>query len=69
MVQVVENLPILGEVKAPFIFTDLPGKDGRHFADNIFRRIFVNEMFWILIKIWLKIIRNGPIDIDPALIW
>ena len=31
-----------------------PGQDCRQFADDIFRRIFVNEMFCILIRISLK---------------
>ena len=47
----------------------LLGHDGRHFADNIFRCIFVNEKLRIVIKISLKFVPNGPIDnINPALI-
>ena len=34
----------------------------RHFADDSFRYIFFNEIVWILIKISLKFIANGPID-------
>ena len=41
---------------------------GRHFADHIFRCIFVNEKFCILIKISLKFVRKGPIDNGPALV-
>ena len=33
-----------------------PGQNGRHFADDIFRCIFVNGMFCILIKISLKFV-------------
>ena len=33
-----------------------PGKNGRHFADDIFKCIFVNEKFCILIKISLKFV-------------
>ena len=28
-----------------------PGQNGRHFADNMFKRIFVNENIWISNKI------------------
>ena len=45
-----------------------PGPNGRHFADDIFRCIFVNEKFCILIKISLKLLPKGPIDNNPALV-
>ena len=41
---------------------------GRHFADDIFRCILVNDMFCILIKISLKCVPKGQIDNDPALV-
>ena len=44
------------------------GQNGRHFTDDIFRCIFVNEKFCILIKIPLKFVLKGPIDNDPALV-
>ena len=34
----------------------------------IFRCIFVNEKFCILIKISLNFVPKGPIDINPALV-
>ena len=37
-------------------------------ADNIFKRIFMNEKFCILIKIALKFVPQGPIDNNPALV-
>ena len=43
-------------------------QNGRHFADDIFRCIFVNEKFWILIKILLKFVPKGLIDNNPALV-
>ena len=43
-----------------------PGQNGRHFADNIFKCIFLNEKIWILCKISLKIVPKGPIDNDQA---
>ena len=45
-----------------------PGGNDRHFTDNIFRCILVNEKFCILIKISLKFVPKGPIDNNPALI-
>ena len=43
-----------------------PGQDGRHFKDDIFRYISVNEKFCILIKISLKFVAKSPIDNNPA---
>ena len=45
-----------------------PGQNGRHFADDILWCIFVNENFYILIKISLKFVPKGPIDNNPALV-
>ena len=42
-------------------------KNGHHFIDDIFRCIFVNEKFCILIKISLKFVPKGSID-NPALV-
>ena len=43
-------------------------QDGRHFPDKIFKHIFLNENIWILIKISLKFVPNGPINNIPALV-
>ena len=45
-----------------------PGQNGRHFADDIFRGIFMNEKLCILNRIQLKFVPNGPIDNDTALV-
>ena len=45
-----------------------PGQNGCHFADDVFKCIFVNEKFYILIKISLKFIPKGPIDNKAALV-
>ena len=45
-----------------------PGQNGRHFTDDIFRCIFVNEKFCILIKILLKFFPKGLINNKPALV-
>ena len=42
-------------------------QDGRHFTYDIFNCIFLNEKVWILIKISLKFVPNGPISNIPPL--
>ena len=39
----------------------------RHFADDLFKRIFFNGNVWISIKISLKFVPQGPINDIPAL--
>ena len=43
-------------------------RNGQHFANNIFRRIFFNENVWISIKISLKFVPKGSINNNPALV-
>ena len=45
-----------------------PRQNGRHFADDIFKCIFLNENVWISIKISLKIVPKGPINSITALV-
>ena len=45
-----------------------PRQNGRHFADDIFKCIFVNENVCILIKISLKFVPKGPINNIPVLV-
>ena len=45
-----------------------PEQHGRHFADDIFRCIFVNEKFCIAIQISLKFVPKGQIDYKSALV-
>ena len=45
-----------------------PRQNGRHFADDIFKRIFLNENIWIPIKSSLKFVPEGSINNIPALI-
>ena len=45
-----------------------PRQNGRHFADDIFKGIFLNENGWIPIKISLKFVSQGPINNIPALV-
>ena len=45
-----------------------PRQSGRHFADDTFKRIFLNENVWIPIKISLKFVPKGPINNIPTLV-
>ena len=40
-----------------------------HFAENVFKGIFVTEKFCILIQISLKIVLNGPIHLTLCQRW
>ena len=55
-------------LKSMLVNSSLPGQDGHHFTDDIFRCIFINEKFCILIEISLKCVPKGPIDNNPALV-
>ena len=46
----------------PAINTLRPRQHGRHFPDDIFKYIFLNENVWILIKISLKFVPKGLIN-------
>ena len=43
-------------------------QNGRHFPDDIFKSIFLNENVWISIKISLKLVTKGPINNILALV-
>ena len=45
-----------------------PRQNGRHFADDIFKCIFLNENVWIPVKIPLKFVPEGPINNIPAMV-
>ena len=45
-----------------------PRQNGRHFADDIFKCIFLNENVWTPIKISLKFVPKGPINNIQALV-
>ena len=45
-----------------------PRQNGRHFADDILKCIFLNENVWILIEISLKFVPKGPIGNIPSLV-
>ena len=45
-----------------------PRQNGRRFADDTFKRIFLNEDVRILIKISLKFVPMSPINNNPSLV-
>ena len=45
-----------------------PRQNGRHFADDTFKRIFLNENVRISIKISLNFVPKGPINNIPAMV-
>ena len=59
MTQVVEILPLN---------TLRPRQNGRHFPDDTFKRISLNENVRISIKISLKFVPKGPINKIRALV-
>ena len=44
-----------------------PRQNGRHFADDIFKCIFLDENVWIPIEISLKFVPKGSINNNPSL--
>ena len=56
-------------LQTAFLFNTLRSRqNGRHFADDTFKRIFMNENVWIYIKIALKFVPKGTINNIPALV-
>ena len=45
-----------------------PRQNGRHFPDDIFKWIFLNENVWISINISLMFVPRGPINNIPTLV-
>ena len=61
--------PNIGEISFSRSLNTLrPKQTGRHFADDIFKWIFLNENVWMPIKISLKFVPEGPINNIPALV-
>ena len=59
---------LVSKVELIPINTLRPRQYGRHFTDNIFKCIFLNENVWMLIKISLMFVPKGPINGIPALV-
>ena len=58
---------LLSRIFHVWINTLGPRQNGRHFANDIFKCIFLNENVWISIKISLKFVPKGPINNIPSL--
>ena len=48
--------------KGQYLNTLMPRQNGRHFADDIFKWIFLNENVWVLNEISLKYVPYGLIN-------
>ena len=53
---------------ADFVHTLRRRQHGRHFADDTFKHIFLNENVRILIRISLKFVPKGPINNIQSLV-
>ena len=62
------SLSSYGVTRSQWINTLRPRQNGRLFADDTFKRIFLNENVGISIKISLKFVHKGPINNIPALV-
>ena len=60
-------LPSMPTVKSHFN-TLGPRQNGRHFAEDTFKRMFLNENVRISLKISLKFVPKGPVNNNPALV-
>ena len=69
VIPVVWGAPTKDESQLCLQLTHLPtGQNGRHFADNMFKRIFLNENIWMSNEISLKYVPWDVIDRMPALV-
>ena len=59
---------VLGDQKRKSVNTLRPKQNGRDFADDMFKCIFLNENIWIPIEISLKFVPKGSINNNPALV-
>ena len=63
-----DQLSLLLCACAVCVNTSRPRQNGRHFADDIFKCIFLNENVGISIEISLKFVPKGPINNIPSLV-
>ena len=54
--------------QVPWVNTMRPRQNGRDFADDIFKCVFLGEIVWFSIIISLNFVPKGPIDNIPALV-
>ena len=60
--------PSINFLLSPIVALTQMDKMGAILGDNLFKCIFANEKFCILIRISLKFIAEGPVDNNPALV-
>ena len=58
----------VGDPPYTWLNTLRPRQNGRHFADDIFKCIFLNENVWIPLKTSLAFVPKGPINNIPTLV-
>ena len=58
----------LSTIRAKAVNTLRPSQDGRHFPDDVYKCIFLDENVRISIKISLKLVPKVPINNNPALV-
>ena len=56
------QVSVKGNIYRSYLNSSPPGQNGRHFTDDNFKCIIVNEKFCILIEISLKFVPKCPID-------
>ena len=59
--------PLYVYFPCPLLNTLRPKRNEQHFADDIFKRIFIHENVWVPIKISWKFVPNGPVNNIPAM--
>ena len=64
----VSLLTHMGVTRHHWVSTLMPRENVRHFSDDIFNYVFLNENVWIPIKISLKFVPKGQINHIPALV-
>ena len=68
MTKFIKPIMTKGKFHAKQFNTLRPRQDGRQFADETYKCIFLKENVWIPIKISLKCVPKGPINNIPALV-
>ena len=68
IVNCAHNYDAMDSLYQKHINTLRPKQNGHHFADDTFKRIFLNENIRISMKYSLKVVPNGPINNIPALV-
>ena len=59
---------VLRKMGQYWVNTLRPRQEGRHFADDTFKRIFLNENVRVLIKVSLRFVPKGPINNNSPLV-